>query len=189
MKSANPILQFDVAKVWAELREAINAADSDNCPEEEVNCKSNEDSLLSATDVAEMEMYEKMFQIEQHATLNEFQSKFTSEKVVEILLIIKEKCTSLCKVLHHSALSESQISKNGSVLLPIEIYTLAKSVIDILEKDKKKEICDNLQQCVQAIISIGEQREREVTNFIHYSNQLIATVKKFSIEKAECVQF
>ncbi|KRY01356.1 hypothetical protein T4E_1192 [Trichinella pseudospiralis] len=70
-----------------------------------------------------------------------------------------------------------------------QIYILAKSVIDILIKDKRKEICDDLQQCVQAIISIGEQREREVTSFIHYSNQLIATVKKFSIEKAECIQF
>ncbi|KRY80042.1 hypothetical protein T4A_6831 [Trichinella pseudospiralis] len=152
MKSANPNFEFDVAKVWAKLREAINATDSDNCPEEKINYKSNEDSLLSAEmDVAEMEMYGEKFQIEQHATLNEFQSKFTSEKVVEILLIIKEKCTSLCKVLHHNALSESEISKNKSVLLPKQIYILAKSVIDILIKDKRKEICDDLQQCVQAI--------------------------------------
>ncbi|KRY23854.1 hypothetical protein T12_16136 [Trichinella patagoniensis] len=150
MKSGNAILQLDVAKVWAELREAINATDADNSPEEE-------DSLFSATDDAEMEMYRKQFQIE---PLKEFQSKFTSEKFVEIMLIIKDKCTSLCKVLHH-------------------VYTLAKSLIDILEKDKTKEICENFQQSVQDFISIGEQREREVTEFVHYSNQLIATRVSF----------
>ncbi|KRX25866.1 hypothetical protein T07_9501 [Trichinella nelsoni] len=162
MKSGNAILQLDVAKVWAELREAINATDADNSPEEEVNCQSNEDSLFSATDDAEMEMYRKQFQIE---PLKEFQSKFTSEReFVEIMLIIKDKCTSLCKVLHHGAL---------------EVYTLAKSLIDILEKDKTKEICENFQQSVQDFISIGEQREREVTEFVHYSNQLIATCLSF----------
>ncbi|KRY23856.1 hypothetical protein T12_16136 [Trichinella patagoniensis] len=169
MKSGNAILQLDVAKVWAELREAINATDADNSPEEE-------DSLFSATDDAEMEMYRKQFQIE---PLKEFQSKFTSEKFVEIMLIIKDKCTSLCKVLHHGALCESHISKDGSVLLPTEVYTLAKSLIDILEKDKTKEICENFQQSVQDFISIGEQREREVTEFVHYSNQLIATRVSF----------
>ncbi|KRZ59606.1 hypothetical protein T02_15923 [Trichinella nativa] len=150
MKSGNAILQLDVAKVWAELREAINATDADNFPEEE-------DSLFSATDDAEMEMYRKQFQIE---PLKEFQSKFTSEKFVKIMLIIKDKCTSLCKVLH-------------------QVYTLAKSLIDILEKDKTKEICENFQQSVQDFISIGEQREREVTEFVHYSNQLIATCVSF----------
>ncbi|KRY58722.1 hypothetical protein T03_17521 [Trichinella britovi] len=169
MKSGNAILQLDVAKVWAELREAINATDADNFPEEE-------DSLFSATDDAEMEMYRKQFQIE---PLKEFQSKFTSEKFVEIMLIIKDKCTSLCKVLHQGALCESRISKDGSVLLPTEVYTLAKSLIDILEKDKTKEICENFQQSVQDFISIGEQREREVTEFVHYSNQLIATCVSF----------
>ncbi|KRX62563.1 hypothetical protein T09_15426 [Trichinella sp. T9] len=169
MKSGNAILQLDVAKVWAELREAINATDAHNSPEEE-------DSLFSATDDAEMEMYRKQFQIE---PLKEFQSKFTSEKFVEIMLIIKDKCTSLCKVLHQGALCESHISKDGSVLLPTEVYTLAKSLIDILEKDKTKEICENFQQSVQDFISIGEQREREVTEFVHYSNQLIATCVSF----------
>ncbi|KRX50186.1 hypothetical protein T05_12661 [Trichinella murrelli] len=148
MKSGNAILQLDVAK----------------------------DSLFSATDDAEMEMYRKQFQIE---PLKEFQSKFTSEKFVEIMLIIKDKCTSLCKVLHQGALCESHISKDGSVLLPTEVYTLAKSLIDILEKDKTKEICENFQQSVQDFISIGEQREREVTEFVHYSNQLIATCVSF----------
>ncbi|OUC39685.1 hypothetical protein D917_00859 [Trichinella nativa] len=172
MKSGNAILQLDVAKVWAELREAINATDADNFPEEEVNCQSNEDSLFSATDDAEMEMYRKQFQIE---PLKEFQSKFTSEsEFVEIMLIIKDKCTSLCKVLHQGALCESHISKDGSVLLPTEVYTLAKSLIDILEKDKTKEICENFQQSVQDFISIGEQREREVTEFVHYSNQTMS---------------
>ncbi|KRX77122.1 hypothetical protein T06_16461 [Trichinella sp. T6] len=150
MKSGNAILQLDVAKVWAELREAINATDADNFPEEE-------DSLFSATDDAEMEMYRKQFQIE---PLKEFQSKFTSEKFVKIMLIIKDKCTSLCKVLH-------------------QVYTLAISLIDILEKDKTKEICENFQQFVQDFISIGEQREREVTEFVYYSNQLIATCVSF----------
>ncbi|KAL1240684.1 E3 ubiquitin-protein ligase [Trichinella spiralis] len=144
--------------------------------EKEVNCQSNEDSLFSATDDAELEMYGKQFQIE---PLKEFRSKFTSEKFVEIMLIIKDKCTSLCKVLHHGALCESHISKDGSVLLPTEAYTLAKSLIDILEKNKTKENCENFQQSVQDFISIGEQREREVTEFVHYSNQLIATVKNF----------
>ncbi|XP_003376856.1 putative ATPase [Trichinella spiralis] len=170
MKSGNAILQLDVAKVWAELREAINATDADNSPKEE-------DSLFSATDDAELEMYGKQFQIE---PLKEFRSKFTSEsEFVEIMLIIKDKCTSLCKVLHHGALCESHISKDGSVLLPTEAYTLAKSLIDIIEKNKTKEICENFQQSVQDFISIGEQREREVTEFVHYSNQLIATVKNF----------
>ncbi|KRY34980.1 hypothetical protein T01_10376, partial [Trichinella spiralis] len=179
MKSGNAILQLDVAKVWAELREAINATDADNSPKEE-------DSLFSATDDAELEMYGKQFQIE---PLKEFRSKFTSEKFVEIMLIIKDKCTSLCKVLHHGALCESHISKDGSVLLPTEAYTLAKSLIDIIEKNKTKEICENFQQSVQDFISIGEQREREVTEFVHYSNQLIATCLSFHSSHLFCILF